>query len=119
MYSGAAGLCGFPTSTYKVVDFRSGYTFALRRIDNARVDMDTCARVLSAWRRVRHPNVIPLSGDASVQNRALFLVHDYFRRKDVEAGDCGAWALAPIRRAHHFLHRYSAADGDSLIQRQT
>ena len=74
---GAAGSCGFPTSVYKVVDSRSGYTFALRRIDNVRIDMDTCTRVLTAWRRVRHPNVIPLR-DASVQHRAIYLVHDYF-----------------------------------------
>ena len=58
---GTAGSCGYPTTMYKVVNNKDGFTYALRRVDNVRsVTPELCAMTQRAWQRVGHANVVPL-----------------------------------------------------------
>ena len=75
---GAAGSSGYPTTIYKVVSARDGYSYALRRVDNVpRIPNEVCAGVLRSWQQVRHASVVPLR-EAFSNHRVLFLVHDYY-----------------------------------------
>ena len=77
---GVSGSLGYPSTCYKVVDRRDGFTYCLRRVDNVRgaaaVLDDRAHRALQSWRRVQHPNVVPLH-DAFAHHRALFFKHEF------------------------------------------
>jgi PAB-dependent poly(A)-specific ribonuclease subunit 3 len=60
---------------FKAVNAKDGCVYAVRRVDNTRASGNLGA-VQAMWARVSNANVLPLR-EAFVQNRALFLVHDF------------------------------------------
>jgi len=77
---GAAGSSGYPSSVFKVLSKNDGFVYALRRVDNVRnlkALQQQCHQAQQLWKRVRHPNVVPLR-DAFLHQGAVFLVHDYW-----------------------------------------
>jgi len=70
-----SGSLGYPSAVFKAVDSKEGYVVAVRRIDNTRPN-PALGMVASLWARVSNPSVLPLR-EVFVQNRALFVVHDF------------------------------------------
>jgi len=69
----------YPTTVYKVVSDKDGYSYALRRVDKIKTTVERTTDVLRQWERVAlsHPNIVTLRS-IFVANQALFFLHDYF-----------------------------------------
>jgi PAB-dependent poly(A)-specific ribonuclease subunit 3 len=70
-----AGSTGYPTAMFKAISSRDGCAYAVRRLDNVRIQ-GNLHQVQASWSRLVNPNIVPLR-EVFTQSRALYLVHDY------------------------------------------
>ncbi|OQS04864.1 hypothetical protein THRCLA_02937, partial [Thraustotheca clavata] len=72
-----AGSFGYPTHCYKVISETDGRTYALRRVENVRTTPGITQQAVEKWKKVNHPNVVPLHR-AFISHGALFFLSEYY-----------------------------------------
>lgn len=55
-----AQLLGYPTSTYKATNIKTGVRYCLRRIHGFRLQNTKCMVFVDMWKRLYHSNVVQL-----------------------------------------------------------
>ena len=76
---GTGGSYGYPSAVYKCIDRTDSQIYALRRVDNARINPNTAAiakAVLTKWGEIRHPAICTLY-NISTERGAIFFLHAY------------------------------------------
>lgn len=72
----SAGSWGYASHVYKVNSITTGETYALRRVENVKTNVDITTSVLRHWSKVRHASIVGLH-DCFLARGALFFVYAF------------------------------------------
>lgn len=75
-----AQLLGYPTSTYKATNVKTGIRYCLRRIHGFRFQNTKCMNVVDMWKRLNHSNIVQLKEVFTTKafgDNSIVFVYDY------------------------------------------
>ncbi|GLV34006.1 Poly(A) specific ribonuclease subunit PAN3 [Carabus blaptoides fortunei] len=75
-----AQLPGYPTSTYKATNIKTGVRYCLRRVHGFRLQNTKCMLIVDMWKRIHHSNIVQLKEVFTTKafgDNSIIFVYDY------------------------------------------